>query len=181
MKEPWWSDAFSRYRKCPHTPDDVYTREPCSCGRELWPPRGRGRGESLTSPRRVAAKLRALDALRLHCEGKTYARIAQELGYKTPSGAFRAVQRIHDHEAAWVRYEDCTGRQPIYRRQPTAHQLEEALTNIEDRLAHRLDVERLTTASERLRRLLVSVSPTREPESAETNVTVVPQQKPKEW
>jgi len=87
-------------RLCPHTPEQTYTRYPCSCGRELWPPRGRGRGESLLSPRRIAAKLKALDALELRGKGYSYRVIAATLGYRTTSGAWQAVQRIYDQEAA---------------------------------------------------------------------------------
>src|SRR5690348_4177818 len=104
------SGPYDPYRACEHPPDQVYSRHPCSCGRPLWPPRGRGRGEALLSPRRVAAKLRALDALALYAQGQTYAEIARELGYKTPMGAWHAVQGIRDREAAWVRWEAETGR-----------------------------------------------------------------------
>lgn len=61
--------------------------------RETWPPRGRGRGESLTSPRRIAAKQRAAKALQLRMDGYTWRMIAASLGYKCPSGAWRAVRR----------------------------------------------------------------------------------------
>src|SRR5579859_1951981 len=73
---------FDPERSCPHTPAQTYTREPCSCGRALWPPRGRGRGESLTSPRRMEAFLRSFDAMALHVKGYPYRIIAQQLGYK---------------------------------------------------------------------------------------------------
>src|SRR5215831_12280469 len=96
-------DNWDGERLCPHMPEQTYTRYPCSCGRELWPPRGRGRGESLLSPRRIAAKLKALDALALHCKGYTYRVIAATLGYRTTSGAWQAVQRIRDQEAEWAR------------------------------------------------------------------------------
>lgn len=105
--------AYGNYnpmRFCEHTPDEVYTREPCSCGRELWPPRGRGRGESMLSRRRVAAKLKAIEAEKLHIQGWTYAAIARKLGYQTPSGVWRAIQRLRDYRAAWVNYERRTGR-----------------------------------------------------------------------
>lgn len=123
------ASAYGNYdpmRACEHTPADTYTREPCSCGRELWPPRGRGRGESLTSPRRIAAKMKALDALELHAHGWTYERIARRLGYRDASGAWRAVQRIRDQEAAWRNYEARTGHKPYSRHQPTRHELEQA-------------------------------------------------------
>jgi hypothetical protein len=57
-----------------------------------WP-RGRGRGESKTSPRRIAAKRRAAEALRLRAAGATYAAIARHLGYRDASGAWRALDR----------------------------------------------------------------------------------------
>src|SRR5258708_15533849 len=104
------SGAVDDERVCGHTPYQRYTRAPCSCGRELWPPRGRGRGESLLSPRRVAAKLQALDALALAASGYTYRTIARTLGYRTTSGAWQAVQRLRDQEADWARWEDRTGR-----------------------------------------------------------------------
>ena len=80
-------------RGCQHRSGDTYTHEPCSCGRPLWPPRGRGRGESLLSPRRIAATLRTAEALRLRIEGATYAAIARQLGYRTRGGAWRAIHR----------------------------------------------------------------------------------------
>ena len=56
-------------------------------------PRGRGRGESKTSPRRIAAKLRAADAIRLRAAGATYQAIALHLGFRDASGAWRAIDR----------------------------------------------------------------------------------------
>ena len=100
------------FRGCEHTPDQHFTREPCSCARPLWPPRGRGRGESLTSPRRLAAMLRALEAHRLYAEGWSYEAIARALGYRDRSGPWRALQRLRDHDAAWRNYEDRTGHHP---------------------------------------------------------------------
>jgi hypothetical protein len=69
-----------------HAPGKTY----CS---DCWPPRGRGRGESLYSPRRIRAKLRAQSAVRLHLKGLTYEDIARTLGYKDRSGAWRAIMR----------------------------------------------------------------------------------------
>jgi hypothetical protein len=57
-----------------------------------WP-RGRGRGESKTSPRRIAAKLSAAEALRLRFGGMTYEAIARQLGFRDASGAWRAIDR----------------------------------------------------------------------------------------
>lgn len=81
-------------RACEHAPEQRYTREPCSCGRELWPPRGRGRGESLLSPRRVAAKLRAIEAMRLRRERFTWTTIARRLDYGSGAAACNAVERL---------------------------------------------------------------------------------------
>jgi hypothetical protein len=143
-------------RKCPHTPDQTYTREPCSCGRELWPPRGRGRGESLLSPRRIEAKLKAVDALALHIQGWPYRAIAAKLAYKTTSGAWQAVQRIRDHEAEWARWESRTGRRLYHRHQPTPSEIGRAIAHIEEELlTGGLDGRRLEAARERLRRTLV--------------------------
>jgi hypothetical protein len=63
---------------------------------DTWPPRGRGRGESLTSPRRLAAKVRAGKVIRLHAAGYTYAQIARHLGFRDASGAYRAMKRAVD-------------------------------------------------------------------------------------
>lgn len=104
------------FRGCEHTPDQRYTREPCSCGRPLWPPCGRGRGEALDSPRRLAALVRALEAQRLYYgEGWTYEAIARALGYRDKSGPWRALQRLRDWDAAWRNYEDRTGHHPRWR------------------------------------------------------------------
>lgn len=70
-------------------PGNTYTRM-------TWPPRGRGRGESLTSPRRIAAKLRTADILAMRSRGMTWEAIAQELGYADKSGPWRAVRRAYN-------------------------------------------------------------------------------------
>ena len=62
--------------------------------KECWPPRGRGRGESLLSPRRVQGQLRGVEAMRLHVAGHTWEDIAAALGYKDRSGPWRARQAI---------------------------------------------------------------------------------------
>ena len=103
-------------RVCRHTPAQTYTREPCVCGRELWPPRGRGRGESLLSPRRIAAKMRAVEAMRLNVMDYTWEQIAAQLGYRTRGGAWRAVQRLRDDQAAWYRYYAARGKTAWYER-----------------------------------------------------------------
>lgn len=108
--------ATSVMRVCRHTPAQTYTREPCSCGRPLWPPRGRGRGESLLSPRRIAAKLRAIEAWRLNLMGYTWEAIAAQLGYRTRGGAWRAVQRLRDGQAAWYRHYGRLGKRDWYAR-----------------------------------------------------------------
>jgi hypothetical protein len=74
----------------------------CTYTRETWPPRGRGRAESLTSPRRIAAKVRALQAVRLRFAGHTWLSIAQTLGFADASGAWRACRRLCDY-ADWNR------------------------------------------------------------------------------
>jgi hypothetical protein len=91
-KQEWIYDEFH-----PHgiladvtpAPGRTYTRE-------TYPPRGRGRGESLTSPRRIKAKLRALQVFKLHLAGLTYAQIARRLGFRDASGAYRAQKRMLD-------------------------------------------------------------------------------------
>jgi hypothetical protein len=147
---------YDSERYCEHTPAETYTRYPCSCGRELWPPRGRGRGESLLSPRRIAAKLTAIEAMKLHIQGVSYARIARSLGYRTPSGAWRAVQRIRDNEAAWRRYEAEGGTVGMrWRHRPTHAEMQRALEELTHELeTGGLDGERLERTTERLRRLL---------------------------
>src|SRR5258708_5360815 len=60
--------------------------------RRTFPPRGRGRGESLMSPRRIEAKLRALRVIQLRACGCTYAVIARRLGFRDGSGAYRAMK-----------------------------------------------------------------------------------------
>lgn len=86
---------------CPDVPDgtlmDATPLPGHTYTRYTWPPRGRGRGESLYSPRRVAAKLKALEVVRLRIMGNcTWATIAATLGYKDASGAYRAYWRMMD-------------------------------------------------------------------------------------
>lgn len=64
--------------------------------RETWPPRGRGRGESLTSDRRIRAKLRTVEVIRLRAQEHTWQEIANRLGFKDPSGPYRAMKRAID-------------------------------------------------------------------------------------
>jgi hypothetical protein len=71
------------------SPGHTYTKA-------TWPPRGRGRGESLTSPCRIEAKLRAAEAIRLRRRGCSYATIAHLLGFRDKSGAWRAIRRASD-------------------------------------------------------------------------------------
>lgn len=84
--------AYDPWVYCQHTSDLTYTRNPCSCGRTFWPPRGRGRGESLLSPRRIEATLRTSEILRLRIAGMTYAAIGRRLGM-SKSGVWRAERR----------------------------------------------------------------------------------------
>lgn len=65
-----------------------------------WPPRQRGRGESLTSPRRIAAKFRTKRVIELRAQGLTWAAIARATGYKHASGPYRAMKRAVDR-ADW--------------------------------------------------------------------------------
>lgn len=132
---------------CHHTPTQRYTRQPCSCGRTLWPPRGRGRGEALLSRRRVAAKLRALEALELWSSGLSYRRIAAQLGYQTAGGAWRAVQRLFAHQAEWERHEAETGYRPRWRHEPSPTQVEGAI----QRLTRDLEWDRAGRETERER------------------------------
>ena len=77
---------------------DVTPRPGHTYVRATWPPRNRGRGESLTSPRRMASKFRALRAFQLRIEGYTWRQIAARLGFKDKSGAWRAVNRLFTQE-----------------------------------------------------------------------------------
>ena len=63
--------------------------------RATYPPSGRGRGESLTSPRRIEAKLRAVKVIQLRQAGLTFQQIGYKVGLST-SGAYRAMQRTLD-------------------------------------------------------------------------------------
>src|SRR5262249_38937908 len=84
----------------PNVPDGTWCDVTPAPGRTYtrytWPPRGRGRGESLYSPRRIAAKLRAYQVIRLHVAGYTYEQIAPKLGFRDASGAYRAMKRTLD-------------------------------------------------------------------------------------
>lgn len=92
---------------CPHdAKGTTYTRKPCVCGRPLWPPRGRGRGESLYSPRRVAAIGRAVDMYNDYWRGMSWRQVARKYGYSGPSGAWQVVYRNADK---------IPGSQPGYR------------------------------------------------------------------
>lgn len=86
---------------------DCTPRPRCTYIRATWPPRGRGRGESLCSPRRIEAKLRAVQALELWQAGATWEAIAHQLGYSDKSGAWRAVRRLFDRldYDRWLRQE----------------------------------------------------------------------------
>jgi len=64
--------------------------------RATWPPRGRGRGESLLSPRRIDAKLRAAEVIELRFQGCSWQAIANRLGFRDRSGPWRACRRLYD-------------------------------------------------------------------------------------
>ena len=59
-----------------------------------------GRGESLHSPRRVDAQVRAAKAVEMRAHGHSYCEIAQTLGYKSPNVAYNAVVRTLNKVAA---------------------------------------------------------------------------------
>jgi hypothetical protein len=79
-----------------------------------WPPRGRGRGESLTSPRRIAAKLRTIEVIRMRAQFYTWNQIARTLGFKDASGPYRAYKRAVD------RVDWNTQRKAVQRRERSA-------------------------------------------------------------
>src|SRR5260221_4166946 len=71
-----------------------------------WPPRSRGRGEPMYSPRRIDAQLRAAQAIHLRApEQLTWEHIATRLGFADKSGAWRAAQRAIDRmeRERWLR------------------------------------------------------------------------------
>jgi hypothetical protein len=81
------------------TPDGLVEVNPApgrTYTQETWPPRGRGRGESLTSPRRIAAKLRTCQVLQMRRAGHTWGAIARALGFRDASGPYRAYRRAVD-------------------------------------------------------------------------------------
>jgi hypothetical protein len=94
-----WSKTIEAY-KLPDVPDgmlcDVTPAPGRSYTRYTWPPRGRGRGESLLSPRRIEAKLRTIEVIRLRRAGYTWQAIARALGYADASGPYRAYKRTID-------------------------------------------------------------------------------------
>lgn len=49
--------------------------------------------ESKTSSRKIKAAIREAEAVRLRLEGASYREIAERLGYRGPSGAYKAVER----------------------------------------------------------------------------------------
>jgi len=91
-KQEWITDEFH-----PHGVLADVTPEPGrTYTRYTWPPRGRGRGESLFSPRRIEAKLRTVKVIRLRAAGYTWERIARALGFRDASGPYRAYRRAVD-------------------------------------------------------------------------------------
>ena len=88
-KEAWIHDEFHPngvLADVTPMPGNTYTSA-------TWPPRNRGRGESLYSDRRCFAKMRAVQVLQLRRAGYTWQRIARMLGFRDPSGPWRAVNR----------------------------------------------------------------------------------------
>lgn len=149
---------YDPFRFCEHTPDDAYTRAPCSCGRELYPLRGRGKGEPLSSPRRIKAKLKAIEAEKLSIQGYTYATIARKLGYQTPSGVAKALQRLRDYRDAWRLYEERTGhrrymsRAQVVQAYLDSQEADQEIEALQERLAHASREEQLAIADEYLKR-----------------------------
>jgi hypothetical protein len=98
--------AHNMANKWPYCPDGTICDATPASGRTYtrltWPPRGRGRGESLTSPRRIAAKLRTAEVIRLRGDGHTWDHIARVTGFKDASGPYRAYKRAIDR-AEWDR------------------------------------------------------------------------------
>jgi hypothetical protein len=156
--DPCVADNYDPDRECPHKPWQTYTKYPCSCGRELWPPRGRGRGESLTSPRRLKAKKRVIEAMRLRAQGYTFRAIAEKLGYSSRKTAWRAVRRCIDQAQAirnWEQWRRENGGRPHYPR-PSPEEGKRILAELEaaresDRRMH---AERIAVAEEQLARML---------------------------
>jgi hypothetical protein len=91
-KEEWIRDEFHPQGVLA----DVTPRPGHTFTASTYPPRGRGRGESLSSPRRIEAKMRASRVLELRMQGHTWEKIAQHLGYRDRSGPYRAAQRVFE-------------------------------------------------------------------------------------
>jgi len=160
--DPYVADNYDPEVACPHKPWQTYTKYPCSCGRTLWPPRGRGRGESLSSPRRIAAKVNALEAMKLRRQGIRWREIAETLGYSSPQSAWNAVQRCVDQVTVRRNYEQwrrANGGRPHYPRlDPEEGKrilAELEATYAADRL---MEAERIARAEEQLARTLAGKS-----------------------
>jgi hypothetical protein len=97
--------------------------------RDTWPPRGRGRGESLLSPRRVAAKMRSIEVIRLRAQGLTFTQIARNLGFRDGSGAYRAMKRSLDRIDWDERRREELGMRSVY--ESRSYKIRAALRNIE--------------------------------------------------
>jgi hypothetical protein len=131
-------DTYGHIR--PHAPG-------CDYCRLCWPPRGRGRGESLSSPRRLAALLRARDAyrmygglpaprwLRLRPFGPTLEQVARACGYKTKGGAWRAIHHYHDWMHQTERMQE---RIPTPEEAALQARIEEYLADLAEQEADRL-------------------------------------------
>jgi hypothetical protein len=82
-------------------PRGIVERDGELYGRVTWPPRGRGRGESLSSPRRIVGKIRQGLAVRLRGRGMTYREIALRVGYADKSVARRAIVAAVERRWMW--------------------------------------------------------------------------------
>jgi len=84
---------------CPHDKRGTTYQRPnaegelCPCNRPVWPPRGRGRGESLSSPRRIQAHMQVVEMMRLRRTNGTWQQIARRYGYISRSGPYQLVRR----------------------------------------------------------------------------------------
>ncbi len=100
-EEAWITDEFF--------PDGILADVTPKPGRRYikatWPPRGRGRGEPMFSPRRIAAQLRGAEVIRLRRDQLTWEEIAARLGFADKSGAWRAARRAIDRmeRERWLR------------------------------------------------------------------------------
>lgn len=103
-------------------PEGYYYCMPDACGyihqpgrrycRHCYPPRGRGRGEDLYSPRRAQALMKAVEATKLRWEYElTYEQIARRLGYGSRAAAYNAIWRLNRRRNADQRAADYAKKQ----------------------------------------------------------------------